>query len=65
MQMQNNLISSSHNFNVKNLFFWEALVFTKFSNQPILEEYLLTGELEPTNQWYAIAKISGLKLIGH
>ena len=64
MQMQNNLISSSHNFNVeKFIFLGSSCIYPKFSNQPILEEYLLTGELEPTNQWYAIAKISGLKLI--
>jgi GDP-L-fucose synthase len=37
-------------------------VYPKFAPQPIREEHLLTGELEPTNQWYAIAKIAGIKM---
>ena len=39
-----------------------SCIYPKFSNQPIPEEELLTGDLEPTNQWYAIAKITGIKL---
>ena len=44
------------------LFFWDLLVFTKFTAQPIREDSLMTGALEPTNEWYAIAKIAGIKL---
>ena len=60
MLIQNNLIGAALKNNIENFFFWEALVFTQISKQPIKEEYLLTDSLEQTNQWYAIAKISGL-----
>ena len=64
MQIQNNLIDSSHKNNVERfIFLGSSCIYPKFSNQPIKEEYLLSGELEPTNQWYALAKISGLKAI--
>lgn len=64
MQIQNNIIESAYLFDVKKLIFLgSSCIYPKFSNQPIKEEYLLTGDLEPTNQWYAIAKISGLKLV--
>jgi len=46
----------------KLLFLGSSCVYPKFAPQPIAEASLLTGELEPTNQWYAIAKIAGLKL---
>jgi GDP-L-fucose synthase len=46
----------------KLLFLGSSCIYPKFSPQPIVEESLLTGPLEPTNQWYAIAKIAGLKL---
>ena len=46
----------------KLLFLGSSCVYPKFAPQPIKEEALLTGPLEPTNQWYAIAKIAGLKL---
>ncbi|WP_088310393.1 GDP-L-fucose synthase family protein [Novosphingobium sp. B 225] len=46
----------------KLLFLGSSCIYPKFSDQPIREEALLTGELEPTNQWYAIAKIAGIKL---
>ena len=44
------------------LFLGSSCIYPKFAEQPIREEALLTGALEPTNEWYAIAKISGLKL---
>lgn len=64
MQIQNNLISAAHEFNIsKFIFLGSSCIYPKLSPQPIKEEYLLNGPLEPTNQWYAIAKISGVKLI--
>ena len=64
MLIQNNLISAAHNLNVqKFIFLGSSCIYPKFSPQPIKEDYLLDGALEPTNQWYAIAKISGVKLI--
>ena len=62
--IQNNLISSSEIYNVeKVIFLGSSCIYPKMSAQPIKEEYLLTGPLEETNQWYAIAKISGVKAI--
>ena len=62
--IQNNLIDSAFKLNIeKFIFLGSSCIYPKFSKQPIKEEYLLTGDLEPTNQWYAIAKISGVKLI--
>lgn len=62
--IQNNLISASENHNVeKVIFLGSSCIYPKISPQPIKEEYLLTGPLEQTNQWYAIAKISGVKTI--
>ncbi len=46
----------------KLLFLGSSCIYPKFAPQPMREEHLLTGELEPTNQWYAIAKIAGIKL---
>ena len=64
MQIQNNLISISHKYDInKFIFLGSSCIYPKFSKQPILEDYLLSGNLEETNQWYAIAKISGIKLI--
>ena len=64
LQIQNNLISAAHEFNIpKFIFLGSSCIYPKLSPQPIKEEYLLNGPLEPTNQWYAIAKISGVKLI--
>ena len=64
MLIQNNLINCANEFDVKKfIFLGSSCIYPKFSKQPIKEEYLLTGALEPTNQWYAIAKISGIKLI--
>ena len=49
--------------NVKRLIFLgSSCIYPKFAKQPIKEEYLLSDSLEPTNQWYALAKISGIKL---
>jgi GDP-L-fucose synthase len=61
--MQDNVIDSAHRAGVgKFLFLGSSCVYPKFAPQPIKEEYLLTGPLEPTNEWYAIAKIAGLKM---
>ena len=63
LKIQNNLIETSWKFGVKRLvFLGSSCIYPKFSNQPIKENYLLTNNLEETNQWYAIAKIAGLKL---
>lgn len=62
--IQNNLIKSAHENEVKKfIFLGSSCIYPKLAPQPIKEEYLLTDSLEPTNQWYAIAKISGVKLI--
>jgi GDP-L-fucose synthase len=64
MLIQNNLIRSAHENDVpKFIFLGSSCIYPKFAPQPLKEEYLLTDSLEPTNEWYAIAKISGLKLI--
>ena len=64
MLIQNNLIRSAHINNVnKFIFLGSSCIYPKMASQPIKEEYLLTGPLEPTNEWYAVAKISGVKLI--
>ena len=63
MLIQNNLIRFSHENNVqKFIFLGSSCIYPKFSKQPIKEDYLLSDKLEKTNQWYAIAKISGLML---
>jgi GDP-L-fucose synthase len=62
MQIQNNLIDSAHKLGVKKfIFLGSSCIYPKFSHQPLKEEYLLTDSLEPTNEWYALAKISGVK----
>jgi GDP-L-fucose synthase len=62
MQIQNNLIEGAHQTNVKKfVFLGSSSMYPKFAPQPIKEEYLLTNALEPTNEWYAIAKIAGVK----
>ena len=64
MLIQNNLIRSAHELDVpKFIFLGSSCIYPKMAPQPLKEEYLLTGSLEPTNEWYAIAKISGVKLI--
>ena len=63
LQIQNNLIEASLDNNVsKFIFLGSSCIYPKHAPQPLKEEYLLSDSLEPTNQWYAIAKISGLKL---
>ena len=63
IKIQNNIIENAWNFGVKRLLFLgSSCIYPKYASQPIIEESLLTGPLEETNQWYAIAKISGLKL---
>lgn len=64
MLIQNNLIKSAHELDIeKFIFLGSSCIYPKLAPQPLKEEYLLTGALEPTNEWYAIAKISGVKLI--
>jgi len=64
MLIQNNLIRSAHENDVpKFIFLGSSCIYPKLAPQPLKEEYLLTDSLEPTNEWYAIAKISGVKLI--
>jgi len=63
MQIQNNLIHAAHKNGIeKFIFLGSSCIYPKFAPQPLKEEYLLTDSLEPTNEWYAIAKISGVKL---
>jgi len=62
MQIQNNLINASLEHNVaKFIFLGSSCIYPKLAPQPLKEEYLLTGSLEPTNEWYALAKITGVK----
>jgi GDP-L-fucose synthase len=62
LQIQNNLIDAAHNFDVqKFIFLGSSCIYPKLAPQPLKEEFLLTGPLEPTNEWYAIAKIAGVK----
>jgi GDP-L-fucose synthase len=58
-----NIIQGSYKAGVKKLLFLgSSCVYPKFARQPMREEELLSGQLEPTNEWYAIAKIAGIKL---
>jgi GDP-L-fucose synthase len=62
MQIQNNLIDASLQSDVeKFIFLGLSCIYPKMAPQPLKEEYLLTASLEPTNEWYAIAKITGVK----
>lgn len=62
MQIQNNLIDLALKNDVeKFIFLGSSCIYPKLASQPLKEEYLLTDSLEPTNEWYAIAKISGVK----
>jgi GDP-L-fucose synthase len=64
MQIETNLMDASHAAGIeKLLFLGSSCVYPKLAQQPIKEEYLLTGGLEKTNEAYALAKISGLKLV--
>jgi GDP-L-fucose synthase len=63
IMIQNNIIHASYKNNVnKLLFLGSSCIYPKLAPQPLKEEYLLSGELEPTNEPYAIAKIAGIKL---
>ena len=63
LKIQTNIIESSFKAGVKRLLFLgSSCIYPKFAKQPIKEDYLLKGELERTNEWYAIAKIAGIKL---
>ncbi|MBN3582436.1 GDP-L-fucose synthase [Algoriphagus aestuarii] len=62
MQIQNNLIDSSLQADVeKFIFLGSSCIYPKLAPQPLKEDFLLTGPLEPTNEWYAVAKITGVK----
>lgn len=63
IMIQSNLINASFLNNVKKLLFLgSSCIYPKFADQPIKEEYLMSGNLEPTNEFYAISKISGIKM---
>ena len=63
LEIQQNLIQGAFRIGVKRLIFLgSTCIYPKMAPQPLREESLLTGPLEPTNQWYAIAKIAGVKL---
>jgi GDP-L-fucose synthase len=63
LQIQTNIIQQSYNFGVKKLLFLgSSCIYPKFANQPITEDQLMTGPLEPTNDAYAIAKIAGIMM---
>ncbi len=62
MQIQNNLIDAAHRLGVeKFIFLGSSCIYPKLAPQPLKEDYLLTDSLEPTNEWYALAKITGVK----
>ena len=62
MQIQNNLIDGAFKSGIeKFIFLGSSCIYPKFAPQPLKEKYLLTDSLEPTNEWYAIAKITGVK----
>lgn len=61
--IESNLMSAAHAADVRKLvFLGSSCIYPKFAQQPIPESALLTGPLEPTNEWYAVAKIAGIKL---
>jgi GDP-L-fucose synthase len=63
LQIQNNLINAAYLTGAKKLLFLgSSCIYPKLAPQPLKEKYLLTGPLEPTNEWYAIAKIAGIKM---
>ena len=63
LSIQNNIIHGAHISGINNLIFLgSSCIYPKFAKQPIKEECLLTSKLEPTNQYYALAKIAGVKL---
>ncbi len=63
LAIQTNVIDAAHRFGVRKLLFLgSSCIYPRLAPQPIREDALLTGPLEPTNEWYAIAKIAGLKM---
>jgi len=61
--IQTNIVDSAYHCGVKKLhFLGSSCIYPKLCPQPMKEEYLLTGPLEPTNEWYAVAKIAGIKM---
>ena len=63
LKIQTNLLEAAKEYNLKRvLFLGSSCIYPKFAKQPIKEEYLLTGSLESSNQWYALAKITGIKI---
>jgi GDP-L-fucose synthase len=63
LQIQNNVIHAAYKFNVKKLLFLgSSCIYPRLAPQPMREEHMLTGPLEQTNEWYAIAKIAGIKM---
>lgn len=63
LQIQNNVIHSAYEYQVKKLLFLgSSCIYPKLASQPLTEDSLLTGKLEPTNEPYAIAKIAGIKM---
>jgi len=63
VQIQTNVIDAAYRHGVKKLLFLgSSCIYPKMAPQPLKEEHLLTGPLEPTNEWYAIAKIAGIKM---
>jgi len=63
LAIENNIIHTAHNIGVKKLLFLgSSCIYPRLAEQPMREDALLTGPLEPTNQWYAIAKIAGIML---
>jgi len=63
LEVQNNLIHTAHQSGVRKLLFLgSSCIYPKLAPQPLKEESLLAGPLEPTNEWYAVAKIAGIKL---
>lgn len=63
LMIEANIIEAAHRTDVaKLMFLGSSCIYPKFAPQPITEDALLTGTLEPTNEWYAIAKIAGIKL---
>jgi GDP-L-fucose synthase len=63
LQIQNNLIHGAYETGVRKLLFLgSSCIYPRLAPQPLREDYLLSGPLEPTNQWYAVAKIAGIKM---
>lgn len=63
LQVQNNVIHGAYQAGVRKLLFLgSSCIYPRLAPQPLKEEYLLSGPLEPTNEWYAVAKIAGIKM---